>query len=109
MDDKLIDIFKWTLGRPLESERMSRLNDEQRQIVLKREEKRKEREQLIDKLKDNVDPDVHEYVFNMLRDTEEHECEHGRHYVKHCLACGKIDHLMYPEYFDEDGFPLNEE
>jgi hypothetical protein len=108
MDDQLIKLLKLVSGQPTEPERLARLNDEQRAIVLKRDEKRLEREKLIDSLQNNNDPDVHEHVFNQLRDLEEHECEHGRHYVKHCLACGAIDHLMYPEYFDEDGFPLED-
>ena len=89
------------------AERIERLNDEQKAIAKTRESQRKERSRLIGLLVD-ADPDVHEMVFNSLRDMDGDECEHGRHYVKHCIACGKMDHLMFPELFDEDGFQLEE-
>lgn len=88
-------------------ERIGRLNDEQKVIALAREKQKKYRAKLIAKLAD-PDPDVHEMVFNAIRDMEGYECEHGRSYVKHCLACGAIDHAMFPELFDEDGFHLEE-
>lgn len=89
-------------------ERILRLNSEQQAIAQAREVKRKERFKLIAKLSD-PDPDVHEGVFDALRDMDGHECEHGRHWVKHCSACGKMDHLMFPELFDEDGFDIEGE
>ena len=92
----------------LMQERIARLNDEQKTIALAREGQRKERAKLIAKLSD-PDPDVHEMVFNALRDMDGDECEHGRHYVKHCLACGEMDHLMFPELFDEDGFDIQDD
>ncbi len=84
-------------------ERIGRLDTEQQAIMQVREVQRKARAQLIAKLSD-PDPDTHEMVFDALRDMDGDECEHGRHWVKHCLACGKIDHAMFPELFDEDGF-----
>lgn len=91
----------------LVAERIERLNDEQKVIANKREAQRKERSKLIGKLS-SPDPEVHEMVFNALRDMDGDECEHGRSYAKHCLACGKMDHAMFPELFDEDGFHLEE-
>lgn len=89
-------------------ERIGRLNDEQKVIAQAREGQRKYRAKLIAKLVD-PDPEVHEMVFNALRDMDGDECEHGRHYVKHCLACGEMDHLMFPELFDEDGFHIQDD
>jgi len=91
----------------LVAERISRLNDEQKAIANVRESQRKDRAKLIAKLVD-PNPEVHEMVFDALRDMDGDECEHGRHYVKHCIACGEIDHKMFPELFDEDGFHLDE-
>ncbi len=88
-------------------ERIGRLNPEQQAIMQKREAQRKERFKLINKLTD-PDPDVHEMVFNALRDMDGDDCEHGRSYCKHCIACGQIDHAMFPELFDEDGFHIEE-
>lgn len=92
----------------LMQERMSRLNDEQQAIMRVRESQRKDRAKLIAKL-DSPDPDVHEMVFNALRDMDGDECEHQRSYCKHCIACGKIDHAMFPEMFDEDGFRIEDD
>jgi hypothetical protein len=91
----------------LVAERIDRLNDEQKAIAKTRESQRKERARLIGLLID-ADPDVHEMVFDSLRDMDGDECEHGRSYVKHCIACGEMDHLMFPELFDEDGFHREE-
>lgn len=91
----------------LVAERIERLNDEQKVIANKREAQRKERSKLISKLSSH-DPEVHEMVFNALRDMDGDECEHGRSYAKHCLACGQIEHAMFPELFDEDGFHREE-
>lgn len=91
-------------------ERILRLTPEQQTIVQAREVQRKERFKLYDKLMD-PDPDVQQYVFDALRDMDGYafECEHGRNYVKHCLACGAIDHGMFPELFDEDGFEIQDD
>lgn len=90
-------------------ERIERLNlcsGNQKAIAQAREVERQERKKLINKLADpNATEDDHEMVFNALRDTPDH-CEHGRSYCKHCAACGQIDHLMFPELFDEDGLSL---
>ncbi len=87
-------------------ERLARLNTEQKEIVLKRNKKIQARSNLIDQIALSKDSDVHQHIFDQLRDMEDDECEHGRAYIKHCLECGKIDHLLYPEYFDEDGFRI---
>jgi len=89
-------------------QRIARLNPEQQGIAQAREGKRKDRAKLVAKLKD-PNPDVHEMVFDALRDMDGDECEHGRNYVKHCLACGEMDHLMFPELFDEDGFDIQDD
>ena len=91
----------------LVQERIKRLNPEQQIIAQTREVQRHARAKLYIKLLD-PDPDVQQSVFDALRDMDNWECEHGRHYVKHCLACGEMDHLMFPELFDEDGFRLDE-
>ncbi len=91
----------------LVAERIERLNDEQKVIAKTRDSQRKERARLIGLLAD-ADPDVHEMVFDSLRDMDGYECEHGRSHAKHCLACGEMDHLMFPELFDEDGFHIEE-
>jgi hypothetical protein len=93
----------------LMQERIARLNDEQKTIAQAREVQRKQRAKLIAKLSDpNADEDVHHMVFNALRDMDGDECEHGRHYVKNCIACGEMDHAMFPELFDEDGFRIED-
>lgn len=88
----------------LVAERISRLNDKQKVVALSREVQRKYRSKLIAKLAE-PNEDVHEMVFDALRDMDGDECEHGRSYVKNCIACGEIDHAMFPELFDVDGFP----
>lgn len=90
-------------------ERIQRLGPDEQLIAQARESQRKVRFKLIDKLADpNADEDTHEMVFNALRDMDGDACEHGRSYAKHCIACGKMDHLMFPELFDEDGFHLEQ-
>lgn len=89
-------------------ERMVNLNDEQKDLVTAREERRKSRRGLYHKLND-PDPEVRAEVFRTLTEGEGMACEHGRSWVKHCLACGAIDHVMFPELFDADGLPLNED
>lgn len=90
-------------------ERIQRLNAEQQTLMQAREVQRKERFKLISKLSDpNSDEDTHQMVFDALLDMDGDACEHGRSYVKHCVACGEIDHAMFPELFDEDGFPIEE-
>ena len=89
------------------AERLARLNDSQRDIVLKREEKKTIRLGLIARLKEN-DPDVHEMVFNALQNLDDDMCEHGRSIWSSCVACGEIDHLLFPELYDEDGHRIGE-
>ena len=86
-------------------ERIERLNTEQHVIAMAREDERLTRSKLLDKL-DSNDPDVNQMVFDSLRDMVKDECEHGRSYVKRCIACAEIDHTMFPELFDEDGEPI---
>lgn len=106
--DKYLESLDDTAYDALIQKRIERLNDEQKVIAQAREVQRHERFKLIAKLKE-ADEDTNHMVFNALRDMDADECEHGRHYVKHCLACGEIDHLMFPELFDEDGFRIEEE
>lgn len=85
-------------------ERLSRLAPEQQVIVQAREVLRKERLELIESLTHpNEDENLHERVFNALRNLHTDNCEHGRSYVKHCIQCAEIDYLMWPEMFDEMG------
>lgn len=88
-------------------ERLARLNDSQRAIVLRREEKKAVRLHLIARLKEN-DPDVHEHVFNALQNLDSDMCEHDRSIWSSCLACGEIDHLLFPELYDEFGIKIEE-
>ena len=84
--------------------RIARLNPEQQKIAQAREVQRLERQILINKLRNpSATEDDHEAVFNAFRDATSDNCEHGRSYCKHCMACAEIDHLMFPELFDEDG------
>lgn len=94
----------------LVQERIARLTPDEQIIAQAREAQRKVRQKLIDKLADpNATEDTHEMVFDALRDMDGDACEHDRSYCKHCLACGKMDHTMFPELFDEDGFHLLEQ
>lgn len=93
-------------------ERIARLNPEQQKIAQTREVQRKERFKLIEKLgSSDTNEDAHELIFNALRDMDGYSdnCEHGRSYCKHCIACGEIDHIMFPEIFHEDGFRIEEQ
>lgn len=89
-------------------ERMARLNPEQLVIVRTREVKKKERFEIIKKLASSQDEEAHERLLDALRDGDDFNCEHGRSYAKHCGLCGQIDHLMFPELFNEDGFRIEE-
>ena len=91
----------------LMQERIAKLTPEQQVIANARERERHDRLKLIHKLSD-PDPEVQQQVFDALRDMDGFECEHGRSYAKHCLACGAIDHGLFPEIFDEDGFDIQE-
>jgi hypothetical protein len=89
----------------LMQERIARLAPEEQLLAQARESQRKDRFKLFEKLiEPNADENVHHMVFDILRDMERDTCEHGRANAKPCLACGKMDHIMFPELFDEDGF-----
>jgi hypothetical protein len=89
-------------------ERAARLNKEQQAIIQYREVQRKYRYQLILKAcGEDATEDDHEAIYDALKD-ESDNCEHGRSYCKHCTACAEIDHLMFPELFDEDGERLED-
>lgn len=90
-------------------ERISRLNPEQQVIANAREAKRQERAQLIEKAFSSQDEEAQERLYNALRDTDDFNCEHGRSYCKHCIACGEMDHLMFPELFNKNGFRISED
>lgn len=87
-------------------ERIARLKPVQQTVALAREEQKKVRLKLIGKLSD-PDPDVHQMVFDTLRDMDRSECEHGRHCCKYCSECVEIDHVMFPELWDENGDALD--
>jgi hypothetical protein len=85
-------------------ERLSLCSGNQKAIAQAREVARLERQKLIDKLKSpEATEDDNEAVYNALRDGTTDNCEHGRSYCKHCIVCAEIDHLMFPELYDEDG------
>jgi len=88
-------------------ERISRLNPEQQIITQAREVKKKERLTLINSLMNSKDENAQERLYNALRDDTDN-CEHGRSYCKHCVLCGEIDYIMFPELFDENGIRLDE-
>src|SRR5271154_2586677 len=75
-------------------ERIARLNPEQQVIAQSREVKKKERLDLINKAMNSKDEEAQERLYNALRDNDDLNCEHGRSYCKHCIACGEMDHLM---------------
>jgi hypothetical protein len=89
-------------------ERISRLDEKQQSIAQAREEKKKERLVLFKKLAESQDEEAHERLLNALRDSDGFNCEHGRSYAKHCIACGEIDNLMFPELFNKDGFRVDD-
>jgi hypothetical protein len=88
-------------------ERLARLDDKQQAIVMKRQEESAARSIVIAKLFD-ADPEVHEHAFNTLRDMTPDMCEHDRSIWSPCMACAEIDHLMYPEVFNEFGEKIEE-
>lgn len=84
-------------------QRIARLNVEQQAIVQEREVQRKYRHALMMKASSpDATEEDQEAVYNALRDGT-NSCEHGRPNCKPCMACGEIDHLMFPELFDEYG------
>jgi hypothetical protein len=90
----------------LMQERIARLDPQQQVIAQQREDQRLERMRLINSL-DDTNLHADELIFNVLRDMDPiNACEHGCSYAKHCLECGEIDYLMFPEMFDKDGFAL---
>jgi DNA mismatch repair ATPase MutL len=94
----------------LVQERIARLNAEQQTIAQAREVVRKEQMRLIRKLASSTEPETHEMIFNALRDMDNNDnCEHGRPMWKHCDDCGEIDHIMFPELVNADGFRIDEE
>lgn len=92
----------------LTSEQLARLNPEQKEIVLKREERRKYRLNLINSL-NSSNSDNHEMVFNALMNEDDDRCEHDRSIMGTCIACHEIDVLLFPEYFDVNGDPIDQQ
>lgn len=93
----------------LVKERIARLNPEQQVIANAREVKRQERFKLINKaFGPGGTEEDHEHLYNVLRDGTD-ACEHGRSICKHCIACGEMDHIMWPELYDDDGFRFQDD
>lgn len=85
-------------------ERITRLDPEQQKIAQAREVQRKYQRKLLFKAScaDTSEDDL-EGIYNALCEAQ-YNCEHAKPAWKHCFACGKIDYLMFPEFFDENGF-----
>lgn len=96
-------------GQSLEPYRLLKLNDEQKDIVLKREEERQTRLKMYKKLGESNDIDERQQILDALRDLDLDRCEHDRSIWKSCAACDEIDKLMFPELFDENGDPIEDE
>lgn len=79
-------------------EKLAKLDSSQKEIVLKREEKRKERFKLIEKVGDDVE--VNQQVFNALLNMDRDFCEHDKSIWLSCASCEEIDKLLFPELFD---------
>lgn len=106
--DGILNIIEELNGREIEPERLAKLNREQRAIVLKREEKRKERAKLIKVARESNDPEVHQHIFDSLLEIDDDCCEHGRSVWGGCHACDEIDAILYPELFcAECGVPFS--
>lgn len=84
-------------------ERIARLNPTQKAVALKREEERKMRAKLRTKAAECETEDERQHIYDVMLDIDAQECAHGRHWCKPCSACIEIDHLMFPEFHDEDG------
>ena len=95
--------------KDLEPERLIRLNEEQRAIVLQRMKKAEERSYLLDKLKATNEPDVHQHIFDLFRDTDSDECEHERSIWSSCAECHEIDRLLFPEHYANNGDLIEED
>src|SRR5271170_7174309 len=76
--------------------RIARLNPEQQVLAQAREDVRKERFKLISKFNSSETSweEIRESLVLIGKDFTG-ECEHGRSYCKHCVACGEIDYLMF--------------
>lgn len=92
----------------LVQERIQRLNADQQVIAQARELERKELRKITHMMED-PDPDVQEFAFNSILHMTKDACEHVRSYAKHCSECGKMDHIMFPELFNEFGESIEDE
>lgn len=90
-------------------ERIGKLDPKDQIILQAREVKRKKTKQLIDQaMKDPTNSDLQHKVFDHFLEMREDYCEHGRSVYSHCIACGELDHAIFPELYDEYGDPLED-
>ncbi len=91
-------------------ERIAKLSPKDQLILQAREVKRKKTAQLIDQArKDPTNSELQHRVFDHILDMQEDYCEHDRSTWSTCIACGELDHAMFPELFDEYGERLGED
>lgn len=94
----------------LMQERIARLSPENQTIMQAREIKRKKTAWLIDQArKDPANDELQHKVFDQILDMQEDYCEHERSTWSNCIACGELDHAMFPELFNESGEHLGED
>jgi hypothetical protein len=87
-------------------ERVAQLNDEQRKIYQGWIEEEEKIQALTKKLMETAKTATLEEVediANQLDALVPNNCEHGRSIWSSCIACDKIEMILYPEFFDEDG------
>lgn len=83
---------------------ISKLDKEDQLIAAKWERERDERGQLYHQLSDaheTGDQKKAQEILDKLCDAP-WECEHGRHIVKHCVACEHIEKTLFPDMFEEE-------
>ena len=86
----------------LEPERLARLNDEQRAIVLARVERKIIFWDLLKKIKESTDLDQNQHLFDIVRDYDGPDCEHGNDILDYCADCQQIEDLLFPENKDSE-------
>jgi hypothetical protein len=92
----------------LVQERIARLDPNQQLLAQERELQKKYQLQLMKKaVSSEATEDDQEAIYNALREGTDY-CEHMVSIHKHCFDCGKIDHTMFPELFNEFGDRIQE-
>lgn len=96
----------------LTPEQIARLSPEQLAIAERWERERDELEHLVKQLQTAMQ-NKDEVLWKSLQDNVDKKrpthCEHERSIWSTCCACNEIEHLLNPEWYDENGDRLSDE